>query len=123
MSTLELTKTKMRNGVWEGIVPASAENRPRIAVTHLGKPVESVSLNHSAEQAHWLVQIPIPQEAIADGIQTLLIQDQARQEQIGSITLMAGEALGDDMRAEINLLRDELDMLKRAFRRHCLETM
>jgi hypothetical protein len=29
----------------------------------------------------------------------------------------------DDLRAEVDLLRAELDMLKRAFRRHCLETM
>jgi hypothetical protein len=28
----------------------------------------------------------------------------------------------DDLRAEVDLLRAELDMLKRAFRRHCLET-
>ena len=36
---------------------------------------------------------------------------------------LAGEALAHDIRAEIDLLRAELDMLKRAFRRHCLETM
>jgi outer membrane protein assembly factor BamA len=41
----------------------------------------------------------------------------------GSIDeLIAGEALGDDIRVEVELLRDELDMLKRAFRRHCVET-
>ena len=42
--------------------------------------------------------------------------------QIGHVSLLAGEALGDDIRAEVALLRAELDMLKRAFRRHCLET-
>ena len=35
---------------------------------------------------------------------------------------IAGEAVSDDLRAEVELLRAELDMLKRAFRRHCLET-
>ena len=44
------------------------------------------------------------------------------EEVLGSFTLIAGEALGDDLRAEVSLLRAELDMLKRAFRRHCLET-
>ena len=38
------------------------------------------------------------------------------------ITLMAGSALDEDVRGEIALLRDELEMLKRAFRRHCAET-
>ena len=36
--------------------------------------------------------------------------------------MITGEPLGDDIRAEVELLRAELDMLKRAFRRHCLET-
>jgi hypothetical protein len=36
---------------------------------------------------------------------------------------MAGEVLSDDFRSEVSLLRAELDLLKRAFRRHCLETM
>ena len=38
------------------------------------------------------------------------------------ITLMAGAALDEDIRAEIALLRDELELLKSAFRRHCAET-
>ena len=37
--------------------------------------------------------------------------------------LVAGDALAYDLRTEIALLREELDLLKRAFRRHCLETM
>jgi hypothetical protein len=34
------------------------------------------------------------------------------------VTLLAGDALDEDIRAEVVLLRDELEMLKRAFRRH-----
>jgi hypothetical protein len=30
--------------------------------------------------------------------------------------------LEEDIRAEVSLLRAELDLLKRAFRRHCAET-
>jgi hypothetical protein len=30
--------------------------------------------------------------------------------------------LDEDIRAEVDLLRAELDLLKRAFRRHCSET-
>ena len=33
-----------------------------------------------------------------------------------SITLLAGDAMSEDVRAEIDLLRAELDLLKRAFR-------
>lgn len=55
-------------------------------------------------------------------MQTIIISDAVQDEQLATITLMAGEALGDDMRVEVDLLRAELDMLKRAFRRHSLET-
>jgi hypothetical protein len=88
MRTLILTPTKLRRGVWEGIITNAHPGQPQLSVTHSTK-----------EEDLWLLQVTIPEEAIADG-----------------------EALGDDMRVEIELPRAELDMLKRAFRRHCVET-
>jgi hypothetical protein len=41
---------------------------------------------------------------------------------LGSFSIVAGDALAEDIRAELSLLRAELDMLKKAFRRHCVET-
>lgn len=123
MSALQLTKTMMRKGVWQGILTQSGDTPPQIEVTHLDKPVADVAVTHDAEAGHWNVSIPIPPEAVADGVHTLLIMDKATGEKIGHDTLIAGEVVGDDMRAEVDLLRAELDMLKRAFRRHCLETM
>lgn len=122
MSTLQLTKTKMIQGVWQGVVTGAGSEPPEIEVTHQDKPVSGVTLDENKKTGFWVLSVPIPPEAIADGVQTLLILDKADATQLGHITLLAGEALGDDIRAEINLLRAELDMLKRAFRRHCLET-
>lgn len=122
MSTLELTKTTMRMGVWQGVITGVAET-PSIEVTHLDKPVEGVTIAAHNAKNTWMLSVPIPPDAIADGVQTLLIIDASRKEQIGHITLLAGDVLGDDIRAEMDLLRAEMDMLKRAFRRHCLETM
>ncbi len=34
----------------------------------------------------------------------------------------AGSALDEDIRNDLSLLREELEMLKRAFRRHCADT-
>ena len=123
MSTLLLTKTKMKQGVWEGIITGSGERQPNITVTHQETQVSGVSLAQNEHSGHWLLSIPIPAEAISDGVQTILVNDQDNDEQIGHITLMAGEVLGDDIRAEMDLLRAELDMLKRAFRRHCVESV
>ena len=55
-------------------------------------------------------------------MQTVVIADAETGEAEATVSLVAGEALAGDLRAEIDLLRAELDMLKRAFRRHCLET-
>lgn len=41
---------------------------------------------------------------------------------LARFTLVAGQALEEDIRAELNLLRAELDLLKRAFQRHCRES-
>ncbi|MDG1354292.1 MAG: hypothetical protein P8P70_14220 [Sulfitobacter sp.] len=123
MSKLVLTKTKMRQGVWEGkLSGAPAGTLPKLMVTHQGNLVPDVDVSALEPVAGHAVRITIPQDAIADGMQTLLVTDPETDTKLTSITLMAGEVLDDDLRVEVDLLRAELDMLKRAFRRHCLET-
>ena len=97
--------------------------QPDIEVTHLQKPVSGVEVVEKPDEKLWVVRVPIPAELISDGVQTFLIQDKRSGETLDSFALMSGEALSYDIRAEVTLLREELDMLKRAFRRHCLETM
>ncbi len=123
MTAVELTKTKILQGVWQGIITEFGDDEPQIEVTHQKDQVEGVILTHNPDANHWLLSFPIPTSAIAEGVQTLIINDKMANEKIGHVTLMAGEVLGDDIRAEMDLLRAELDMLKQAFRRHCLETM
>ena len=123
MSELVLTAIRMRNALWEGrLNGAAAGARPDIRVTLLDRPVEGVTLTEG-EAGEWLVTVAIPAEAISDGVQTFLIRNGADDSKLGHFTLIAGETMADDLRAEVELLRAELDMLKRAFRRHCLETM
>jgi hypothetical protein len=122
MSDLTLTKTRFLDGVWEGLVlqTVGSDLMPSIAVTHQDRSVEGIEL--TASDVGWVLRIPIPSQAIADGVQTLLIVDTASDQCLDSIIFVAGDPLAEDIRAEIDLLRAELDMLKRAFRRHCLET-
>jgi len=123
MNAVKLTKTKMQQGVWQGIITQDGTDTPKIDVLHQKQTVAGVTVTHDATSNHWVLSVPIPLEAIADGVQTLIIRDAVADAKIGHVTLLAGELLGDDIRAEMDLLRAELDMLKRAFRRHCLETM
>lgn len=123
MSDLKLTKTRLFEGVWEGFLTSSGKDDPELEVTHLNDPVLGLDLTEDRENGHWVVRVPVPVSALSDGVQTFLIRDKVSGEVLESFSILAGEALGDDIRAEVNLLREELDMLKRAFRRHCVETM
>lgn len=122
MGELVVTKTKMQGGVWQGIVSGGGTTAPEISVTHLETQVPDVTMTAVDGTTDWLLQFHLPAEAIADGVQTILISNAETGARLDSVTLIAGEALGDDLRAEVDLLRAELDLLKRAFRRHCVET-
>ncbi len=124
MDELTLTKTRLFEGVWEGVLTyeGAGNYQPEIEVTHLQKPVAGVQVTERPDEGLWVVRVPIPVEFIADGVQTFVICDKRSGEMLDSFALMSGDALSYDIRAEMTLLREELDMLKRAFRRHCLET-
>ena len=66
--------------------------------------------------------LPIPAALLNDGVQNFVIRDARADRRLNYFTIITGSPAEDDLRAEIELLRAELDMLKRAFRRHCVES-
>lgn len=125
MSDLTLTKTRLFEGVWEGVLSGEpmAGTTPDIEVTHHQDPIAGVEVIARPDAGDWVVRVPVPPEKVADGVQTFVIRDRATGAVLDSFALLAGDVLSYDIRAEMALLREELDLLKRAFRRHCLETM
>ncbi|MBU2981602.1 hypothetical protein KO498_07210 [Lentibacter algarum] len=125
MSDLIVTKRRLIEGKWEGVVSradgGTQPETPRISVTLEGKQVEGIALKQGAGN-DWELCVPVPSEAISDGLRTVLVQDSQDGTVLAGIALLCGEALDEDIRSEVELLRQELDMLKRAFRRHCVET-
>lgn len=122
MSDAKLVRTRLRAGVWEGVLSGIA-GQPAIEVLHLEAPLAGISLTEIPDRpGRWAVRVPIPAEVLSEGVQTFLIRDAASGDRLGHFTIITGVAMEDDIRAEVDLLRAELDMLKRAFRRHCLET-
>jgi hypothetical protein len=118
-----LTKTRIRAGVWEGVF-SGGDTQPRLEVFLLEQPLPGVVVEPVAGRAQeWAVRVPIPAEVLSEGVQTFLIREAGSGDTLAHFTVITGVAMEDDMRAEVDLLRQELDMLKRAFRRHCLETM
>jgi hypothetical protein len=120
-----LTKLRLVGGVWHGSLKHYGRDgtwKPNIEVTYLDFPVDGVEVLEDRVEECWHVSVPIPVDRIADGVQTFVIRDRREDMLLGSFSIVAGDALAEDIRAELSLLRAELDMLKKAFRRHCVET-
>lgn len=95
-----------------------------LEAVHEGKVVAVATLTHDqGDKGRWQVTIDLPATVIADGVQVIAIRAIATGAVLDRITLMSGTPLDEDIRVEVALLRDELEMLKRAFRRHCAETV
>jgi len=124
MTTMTLTKTRLIDGAWEGLLtgPGTDDPAPLLRVTHLGTVLTGIAVEAATGEGGWRVRVPIPPETIADGMQTYLITAADSGDVLASFAVLAGDALAEDLRAEVDLLRAEVDLLKRAFRRHCVET-
>ncbi|MEM7718361.1 MAG: hypothetical protein AAF222_04100 [Pseudomonadota bacterium] len=117
---------RLVEGVWEGLLSSRTTSVPRLLVRHrdefVGEPETTEADAATGEPGQWFVRFQLPLERLSDGVQTFVIEDAATGEALAHETIFAGEMVDDDIRAEVSLLRAELDLLKRAFRRHCSET-
>lgn len=114
---MKLEQGRIAGGVWQGVL-AGASAPPVIEVVTGGRAVEGVDIQPGAN-GEFMVRVPIPAWALNDGVQTFLVRSGG--ETLAQFTLVAGEPLEQDLRAEMALLRAELDLLKRAFQRHVRE--
>jgi hypothetical protein len=126
LKSSNLVRKRIANGIYEGVYsnPKGTVAAPLLELKLLGEVIGEVFADPIKDQeSTWLIRCKIPAETLSDGIQTFLICKMGDDTILDSFSIVMGEPLTDDLRAEINLLREELDMLKRAFRRHCVETM
>ncbi|MEZ5913601.1 MAG: hypothetical protein R3D84_16400 [Paracoccaceae bacterium] len=82
MSDLALAKTKILEGVWEGVLSYAGEGnyQPEIAVTHLEQPLNGVEVvEDQPAPGQWLVRVPIRPRRFATGCETFLIRDAHRR--------------------------------------------
>jgi len=121
-----LIKKQIIGGTYQGVLKASSKGQkiPAMEMIHQGNVVGNVSVESvTSDGDEWAVRADIPVEYLVDGVQTFLFVFAGRADILGRFSMITGEPLEDDLRGEIDLLRAELDMLKRAFRRHCIDTM
>jgi hypothetical protein len=118
--TLSVARTRFARGIWEGEVRGAGERRPPVEVVHADRPVPDVSL--SADEAGlWHLRFAVPADAVGEGVHTLIIRNAETGETLDTLTMLAGDPMDGDLRGEVALLRAELELLKRAFRRHVRE--
>lgn len=125
MAEVTLTRMRLAEGVWEGLLSVRGAVVPKLALRHrdelVGEPETTAADKGPGGTENWLVRFRLPVERLSDGVQTFVIEDTATGDALAHETVVAGEILDEDIRAEVTLLRAELDLLKRAFRRHCSE--
>ena len=118
---LELTQTRIANGVWEGVLTGSGAVLPALEALHQGQRLDGLSvMSIQGQPGSHAVRLPLPPAILSEGVQTVILR--AGGEVLHHLTLVVGVPLEEDIRAEVSLLRAELDLLKRAFRRHSAET-
>ncbi|MCU0903233.1 MAG: hypothetical protein MUE83_05090 [Tabrizicola sp.] len=115
---MKLEAGRITAGVWEAQVTAG--EAPVIEALHGGRAIEGVTVAPvPGALGRFAVRVPIPAWALNEGVQTILVRSGGAT--VATVTLVAGEPLDEDIRAELSLLRAELDLLKRAFQRHVRE--
>ena len=115
-----LTQTRLHAGLWEAVLEHPSQTPPQLTATHDGQLLPDLRCAPGPRDGTWRISLPIPAHVLTDGLQTVVLC-QADGTCVGSLAILAGAPLGHDLRAEINLLRSELDLLKSAFRRTYIE--
>ncbi|PIV73533.1 MAG: hypothetical protein COW55_12525 [Rhodobacteraceae bacterium CG17_big_fil_post_rev_8_21_14_2_50_65_11] len=122
MSDATLNKTRLKAGRYEGLLNC-AGTPPVVEAVHLDRVIaRAETVEMAGHPGHHLLSLDLPAAVLCDGVQTVQLRSAEDGEILDRITVLAGEPLDEDIRAEVAFLRDELDLLKRAFRRHCTET-
>lgn len=118
---LTLVQTRIVEGVWEGELRGVTGEAPTLAASYDGRAIDGLDVTRlPGKSGRYTVRLPIPPFVLSEGVQTILIT--LGDLVLARVVLVAGALADDDLRAEVSLLRAELDLLKRAFRRHCVET-
>ena len=107
------------NGMWRGLLTAEdSGTSPSFSVELNGAVVKGIRISARPSDREWVIDVQIPKHAIGDGVYTFLIFVQGISVPVCSFCISAGRAMAYDLQAEVALLWEELEILKRAFRRH-----
>lgn len=113
----------LKSGIWSGLL--HREKAPaHVVLLHAGDIVADADVTEDGPGI-WRIRAALPTSSLSDGVQSFSLLGSrgdgefqiADTEVLGDLSIQAGEALDLDLRAELELIRSELDLLKREFRR------
>lgn len=122
MSTVALTRVCMKNGVWEGVLTWSRQQPPELRLLHQNNQAGEIKVAKTDQANRWFVSFRIPIDRLGDGVQTFIVEDATTGEPLTFESVVVGRHAEADLRAEIDVLKAELDLLKRSFRSHCAQS-
>lgn len=124
MSQFEVIPFRLDHGVWEGRLsrPEDAQAEPGLEARYRGEVIADLIVSAAYEPGAWDIRLTLPAAVLSDGVHSVLLVDRDSGQILYRIDIAAGQNISEDLRSEVALLREELDMLKRSFRRHCRES-
>lgn len=111
----EFENLGLKAGVWSGLLHRAAEPE-QVSLVHHGEVVAEARVT-LVKDGLWRIDADVPGARISDGATSFLLLEGSMGGQLASLSVVAGQALDQDVLVEMELLRAELDLLKREFRR------
>jgi hypothetical protein len=117
MADWTLERLRLADGRWEGRLtgPAGAAPPP-LAATWAGAEIAEARVVARAP-GEWTVSLLLPPALMTDGTQVLAVGPRGG-DPLCLESFAFGDPLAGDLRAELEALRTEVEVLKRALRRH-----
>lgn len=121
MSDVTLVPVRFHAGHWEGELHRaddSVTEAPDLIALHQGEEVAGLHVvAKPGDSGIWTVRFAVPMHLLHDGLQTFLFCMRDGGEKLGDCVILTGSPLSEDIRAEVALLRAELELMKRVLRR------
>ncbi len=113
MTHAKLVPIRFENGMWEGHL--ATDTAPRIEAWYQGRMLPGVTCDPA--EGGWTLRVPVPVALLSEGIHIVVIRAADSGDILGDFAMIGGTAAADELGAQVELLRAELDMLKQVVRR------
>lgn len=115
----QVTGSRVQAGVWRLVAgPFDRPDPPALQALHLGVALPGLRMSPvPGDLGFWDVTLPVPAAVLSDRVQTILLRDAESGRTLARLSVAAGEALADDLAAEVAALRAEIEVIKAVLRR------